>query len=121
MKVFEKIKTLSLSLFGYELKSEMKISYTKAKFKVGDEVLIESPHALVPEVRESGIPGVILEVNTMPKLRGESPDEFQYLVEYNPLEGRSLGNHRYKRYFTEDKLDYSLQKKRDDKLKQLGI
>ena len=83
--------------------------------------MIESTHALVPEVRERGIPGVILEVHTMPKLRGDSPNEFQYLVEYNPLEGRSLGNHRYKRYFTEDKLDYSLQKKRDDKLKKLGI
>ncbi len=83
--------------------------------------MIESPHALVPEIREKGIPGVILEVHTVPKLRGDSIDEFQYLVEYNPLEGRSMGNHRYKRYFTEDKLNYSLQKKREDKLKKLGI
>ena len=83
--------------------------------------MIESPDALVPEIREKGMPGVILEVNTMPKLRGDSIDEFQYLVEYNPLEGRSTGNHRYKRYFTEDKLEYSLRKKREDKLKQLGI
>lgn len=73
------------------------------------------------EVRENGIPGVILDVKTMPKLRGDSIDEFQYLVEYNPLEGRSVGNHRYKRYFAEEKLDYSLQKKREDKLKELGI
>lgn len=83
--------------------------------------MIESPDALVSEIREKGMPGVILEVNTMPKLRGDSIDEFQYLVEYNPLEGRSTGNHRYKRYFAEDKLEYSLQKKREDKLKELGI
>lgn len=83
--------------------------------------MIESTDSIVPEVREKGIPGIILEVHTMPKLRGESPDEFKYLVEYNPLEGRSLGKHSYTRYFTEDKLDYSLQKKREDKLKKLGI
>jgi len=41
MKVFEKIKSLFL-LFGYEVKVEMNIRYSGAKFEVGDEVLIKS-------------------------------------------------------------------------------
>lgn len=65
--------------------------------------------------------GIILEVGLSPKLRGSSLSEFYYEVQYNPLEGRSLGDHKYTEYFNETELDYSLQTKRDNKLKELGI
>ena len=91
------------------------------KFKVGDEVLIKSsdPNGfrLGPKFKR----GIILEVTLSPKLRGDSEDEFYYRVQYNPLEGRSLGKHKYTDYFNETELDYSLQTKRDNKLKELGI
>jgi hypothetical protein len=100
---------------------EVSFSYSKAKFKVGDEVLIKSsdPNGfrLGPKFKR----GIILEVTLSPKLRGDSEDEFYYRVEYNPLEGRSLGNHKYTEYFNETMLDYPLWKKREDKLKELGI
>ena len=121
MKFFKKINNLVISLFGYELKAEIKINYSKAKFKVGDEVLIKSrdPNGfrLGPKLKH----GIILEVNFLPKLRGDSVDEWYYRVEYNPLEGRSLSNHKYISCYKEIELDYSLQTKRDNKLKELGI
>jgi hypothetical protein len=96
-------------------------SYSKAKFKVGDEVLIKSsdPNGfrLGPKFKRV----IILEVGLSPKLRGDSEDEFYYIVEYNPLEGRSMGNHKYTEYFNETMLDYPLWEKRDDRLKELGI
>ncbi len=103
------------------LNIEASLKYSKAKFKVGDEVLIKSsdPNGfrLGPKFKR----GIILEVGLSPKLRGDSDDEFYYRVEYNPLEGRSIGNHKYTEYFNETMLDYPLWKKREDKLKELGI
>ncbi len=100
---------------------EVSFKYSKAKFKVGDEVLIKSSDLngfrLGPKFKR----GIILEVGLSPKLRGDSEDEFYYIVEYNPLEGRSIGNHKYTEYFNETMLDYPLWKKRDDRLKELGI
>jgi hypothetical protein len=100
---------------------EVSSRYSKAKFKIGDEVLIKSrdPNGfrLGPKLKH----GIILEVNLSPKLRGDSIDEFYYRVQYNPLEGRSLGKHKYTDYFNETMLDYPLWKKREDKLKELGI
>jgi hypothetical protein len=100
---------------------EVSSRYSKAKFKIGDEVLIKSrdPNGfrLGPKFKH----GIILEVTLSPKLRGDSIDEFYYRVQYNPLDGRSLGNHKYTEYFNETMLDYPLWKKRDDKLKELGI
>ncbi len=101
--------------------TENNFSCSKAKFKIGDEVLIKSsdPNGfrLGPKFKS----GIILEVTLSPKLRGDSEDEFYYRVEYNPLEGRSSGNHKYTEYFNETMLDYPLWKKREDKLKELGI
>jgi hypothetical protein len=65
--------------------------------------------------------GIILEVVLSPKLRGDSVDEWYYRVQYDPLEGRSLGKHKYTDYFNEIELDYTLQTKRDNKLRELGI
>jgi hypothetical protein len=100
---------------------EVSFSYSKAKFKVGDEVLIKSRDLngfrLGPKFKK----GIILEVGLSPKLRGDSEDEFYYKVQYNPLEGRSLGDHKYTEYINENMLDYPLWKKREDKLKKLGI
>ncbi len=106
---------------SHYLNTENNFSYSKAKFKVGDEVLIKSsdPNGfrLGPKFKK----GIILEVGLSPKLRGDSDDEFYYRVEYNPLEGRSIGNHKYTEYFNETMLGYPLWKKREDKLKELGI
>lgn len=106
---------------SHYLNIDNNFSYSKAKFKVGDEVLIKSsdPNGfrLGPKFKS----GIILEVTLSPKLRGDSDDEFYYRVEYNPLEGRSIGNHKYTEYFNETMLDYPLWKKRDNKLKELGI
>jgi len=121
MEIFKKIKTLFISLFGYELKVEMKMKYSKAKFKVGDEVLIKSRDPNGFRLDPNSKQGIILYVGLAPKLRADSEDEFYYQVEYNPLECRSLGNHKHTSYYKETDLDYSLQKKRDDKLKELGI
>jgi hypothetical protein len=114
-KLKQNVKTWRLSSI------EVSFSYSKAKFKVGDEVLIKSsdPNGfrLGPKFKR----GIILEVGLSPKLRGDSEDEFYYIVEYNPLEGRSIGNHKYTEYFNETMLDYPLWKKRDDRLKELGI
>ena len=67
------------------------------------------------------IQGVVLEVVRVGKLRGNSIDEWLYQVQYNPVEGRSIGNHKHINYFNESELDFTLQRKREDKLKELGI
>ena len=106
---------------SHYLNIDNNFSYSKAKFKVGDEVLIKSsdPNGfrLGPKFKR----GIILEVTLSPKLRGDCEDEFYYRVEYNPLEGRSSGNHKYTEYFNETMLDYPLWKKREDRLNELGI
>jgi hypothetical protein len=88
------------------LSIEANLKHSKAKFKVGDEVLIKNNNEV----------GVVLEVHIKPKLRGDSLDEFQYLVQLPYKYNKNLLN-----YFNEITLDYSLQKKRDDRLKELGI
>jgi hypothetical protein len=97
---------------------EVSFKYSKAKFKVGDEVLIKTRINTVDGFFKHGI---ILEVVLSPKLRGDSVDEWYYRVEYDPLEGRSSENHKYTDYFNESELDYTLQTKRDNKLRELGI
>ncbi len=120
--VLNLIQRLKLKLKIWRLSSiEVSFKYSKAKFKVGDEVLIKSrdPNGfrLGPKFKR----GIILEVGLSPKLRGDSEFEFYYKVQYNPLDGRSLGDHKYTEYINENMLDYPLWKKRDDKLKELGI
>jgi len=104
------------------LSIEVNLKYSKAKFRVGDEVLIKTRQIRrINTVDGFFKHGIILEVVLSPKLRGDSVDEWYYRVEYDPLEGRSLGNHKYTDYFNETELDYTLQKKREDKLNELGI
>jgi hypothetical protein len=111
---------------SHYLNIDNNFSYSKAKFKVGDEVLIKSsdPNGfrLGPKFKK----GIILEVGLSPKLRGDSEDEFYYKVQYNPLEHLNdlyhfLQDHKYTEYINENMLDYPLWKKREDKLKELGI
>lgn len=83
---------------------QKKMRLSNAKFKVGDEVLIKNNNEV----------GFVLEVHIIPKLRGNSLDEFQYLVRLPYKYNKSY-------YFNETTLDYSLQKKRNDKLKKIGI
>ena len=100
------------------LSIEVNSNYSKARFKVGDEVLITSRKNLV---QGGSIEGVVLEVVLVGKLRGDSIDEWLYQVQYNPVEGRSIGNHKHVNYFNESELDFTLQRKREEKLKELGI
>ena len=107
---------------SHYLNIDNNFSYSKAKFKVGDEVLIKTRQIRrINTVDGFFKHGIILEVVLSPKLRGDSVDEWYYRVEYDPLEGRSLGNHKYTDYFNETELDLSIQEKRDRRLKELGI
>lgn len=102
------------------LSIEVNSKYSKARFKVGDEVLITSSKNLI-----QGKEGVVLEAvyvgNGTSFTKTDSIDEWLYQVQYNPVEGRSIGNHKHIHYFNESELDFTLQRKREDKLKELGI
>ena len=103
-KILNLLKIKNLKIWRLS-NTENNLKLSKAKFEVGDEVLIKNNDNEV---------GFILEVNIIPKLRGDSLDEFQYLVRLPYKYNKSY-------YFNEITLDCSLQKKRNDKLKELGI
>ena len=58
-----------------------------------------------------------MDISALPKLRGDSIDEWFYQVEYDS----GSGGHKHINYFKESELDWTLRKKREDKLKQIGI
>jgi hypothetical protein len=89
------------------------------KFKVGDDVSVHSVVATgqfssspwsLP--RYNGMQGVVLEV------ANHSIDGWVYQVSID-IEG--FEHIQYFEYFGETELDYTLQRKREDKLKELGI
>jgi hypothetical protein len=103
----QKLKTLpSLSI-------EANLKYSKAKFKVGDEVKVSTYSRLLiyqwSDKGYAGMEGSVLEV------ANHSIDGWVYQVSID-MEG-----FEHIQYFGEDELDYTLQRKRDDRLKELGI
>ena len=85
---------------------EVNIKYSNAKFKVGDDIKVTSS-SWIP--RYSGMEGSVLEVAQ------HSIDGWVYQVSID-IEG-----FEHIQYFGEQELDYTLQRKRDDRLKELGI
>jgi hypothetical protein len=77
------------------------------KFKVGDELKIDTE---MYKNRE----GVVLEVVK------HSIDNWIYQVEIK-MDSHERTNFPIVQYFNENELDYTLWKKRDDRLKELGI
>jgi len=76
------------------------------KFKVGDDVKVYSSY--LP--RYVGMEGVVLEVTK------HSIDNWIYQIEI-----KMEHDYSHVQYFNENELDYPLWKKRDDRLKVLGI
>ena len=85
------------------LSIEVNSKYSKAKFKVGDEVKVSYSPGY------GGMGGVVLEV------AHHSIDGWVYQVEI------VIDNFSHIQYFGEQELDYTLQEKRDRRLKELGI
>jgi hypothetical protein len=88
------------------LSIEANLKYSKAKFKVGDEVKVSSS-SWTPGY--AGMEGSVLEVAQ------HSIDGWVYQVSID-IEG-----FEHIQYFGEQELGYTLQRKRDDRLKELGI
>ena len=86
------------SLFKKKKKKEIK------RFKVGDEVSINSESYKNKE-------GVILDI-----IAPDLIDKFLYQVEIKMDDG-----YNHIQYLDQSEVDYTLQKKRNDKLKELGI
>jgi len=99
------------------LSIEANLKYSKAKFKVGDEVKVSSSswtpgynaQTTYQYLLHAGMEGSVLEVAQ------HSIDGWVYQVSID-IEG-----FEHIQYFGEDELDYTLQRKRDDRLKELGI
>lgn len=89
------------------LSIEANLKYSKAKFKPGDEVRVSTSQW--SDKRYAGMEGSVLEV------ANHSIDGWVYQVSID-MEG-----FEHIQYFGEDELDYTLQRKRDDRLKELGI
>jgi ribosomal protein L19 len=99
----QKLKTLpSLSI-------EVNLKYSKAKFKPGDEVKVSTSSLDLiyqwSEKRYAGMEGVVLEV------ANHSSHLLVYQVSID------MGGFEHIQYFGEDELDYTLQRKRDDRTK----
>lgn len=95
------------------LSIEANLKYSKAKFKAGDEVRVSTSSLDLiyqwSDKRYAGMEGSVLEVAQ------HSIDGWVYQVSID-MEG-----YEHIQYFGEDELDYRLQRKRDDRLKELGI
>jgi hypothetical protein len=95
----QKVKTWPL------LSIEVNSKYSKAKFKAGDDIKVSSSILS----RYSGMEGIVLEVAY------HSIDGWVYQVDI------VIDNFSHIQYFGEQELDYTLQEKRDRRLKELGI
>lgn len=95
------------------LSIEANLKSSKAKFKAGDEVRVSTSSLDLiyqwSEKRYAGMEGVVLEV------ANHSSHLLVYQVSID------MGGFEHIQYFGEDELDYTLQRKRDDRLKELGI
>ena len=87
------------------LSIESNLKYSKAKFKAGDDIKVSSSILS----RYSGMEGIVLEV------AHHSIDGWVYQVDI------VIDNFSHIQYFGEQELDYTLQEKRDRRLKELGI
>jgi len=80
---------------------------SKARFKAGDEVKVGTSEALTPKY--AGMEGTVLEVAQ------HSIDGWVYQVSID------IDGFEHIQYFGEQELDYTTQRKREDRLKELGI
>ena len=94
------------------LSIEVNSKYSKAKFKVGDDIKVTSSSWTS---RYSGMEGVVLEVTYHDIKKTTILDGWVYQVEI------IIDNFSHIQYFGEQELDYTLQEKRDRRLKELGI
>ena len=87
------------------------MSFIKARFKEGDEIKVASSSLTSRErqVRYAGMDGVVLEVAK------HVIDGWVYQVSID-IEG-----FEHIQYFGEQELDYTTQRKREDRLRELGI
>lgn len=119
MKRFKRMVSNSIQRLKQRLKTlpslsiEANLKYSKAKFKVGDEVKVSTSSLDLiyqwSDKRYAGMEGVVLEVAQ------HSIDGWVYQVSID------MDGFEHIQYFGEDELDYTLQRKRDDRLKELGI
>lgn len=110
MKRFKRMASNSIQRLKQSVKTwqssntEASFKSSKASFKAGDEVRVSTSSWMY-----DGMEGVVLEVaNHSSHLR-----VYQVSIDMEGFE--------HIQYFGEDELDYTLQRKRDDRLKELGI